>query len=130
VVDFLEFAGGEGGDHAQVRATEFAGDGVDVTGNFDGQDYLSRMRRVGQHIPQPAGIYGFQDHFEVQSAILQALLVRVAEKNAHFEKSSMNSSVGKWWFGAGGLEFVCSSGVLAAGCLSKTAIASDGDATS
>jgi fibronectin-binding autotransporter adhesin len=33
VVDFVEFEGGEGGDHAQVCAAEFAGDGVDITGN-------------------------------------------------------------------------------------------------
>ena len=91
----MEFAGGKGGDHAQVCAAEFAGDGVDITGNFHGQDDLTRMRRVGQHIEQAAGVYGFQDHFEGQSAVPQALLVRIAGKDAHIEISSINSSVGK-----------------------------------
>ena len=53
------------------------------------------MRRVGQHIQQAARVYGFQDHFEGQSAVRQALLVRIAGKDAHFEISSINSSVGK-----------------------------------
>ena len=60
-----------------------------------GKTTLTRMRRVGQHIQQAAGVYGFQDHFEGQSAVPQALLVRIAMKDAHFEISSINSSVGK-----------------------------------
>lgn len=68
---------------------------MDVIGDFDGQDDLTRMRRIGQNIQQGAGIYGFQDHFKGQSAILQALFVRVAGKDSHFEISSINSSGGK-----------------------------------
>lgn len=83
---------------------------MNITGDFHSQDDLARMRRVGQHIQQVAGVYGFQDHFKSQAAVLQALFVRVARKDAHFEISSIISNFGKvdYAFGGGRLNGIFS----------------------
>jgi hypothetical protein len=61
---------------------------MDISADFDGKHYLARTGRIGQNIDQPASFNRFQDHFEGEAAILQALLVRVAGKNSHFEMLS------------------------------------------
>jgi len=88
-MDFLEFAGWESRDHAQIWSAGFARHGMSIAVYINGKHDLPRMHRVGDNVQKATRFNRFQNHFPCQSTILQALLIRVAWQDAHLKKLAL-----------------------------------------
>ena len=92
-MDFLDFAGWESRDHAQIRSSEFARHGMSIAVYINGKHDLPRMHRVGNDVQKTACFNRFQNHFPSQSTVLQALFIRIAWQAAHLKKLALFQSV-------------------------------------
>jgi hypothetical protein len=88
-MNFLEFAGWESRDHAQICSSEFARHGMSIAVYVNGKHDLPRMHRVGNNVQKTACFNRFQNHFPSQSTVLQALFIRIAWQDAYLKKLAL-----------------------------------------